>query len=68
MPRTNNATQSLVGRIPGTKTGRRPKANDELRICAEPTCTTKLNRYNPSDRCNVHRPTRFPAVRGRTKR
>jgi hypothetical protein len=27
----------------------------ENRVCAAPSCTTKLSRYNPDDWCYIHR-------------
>lgn len=43
---------------------RRPSTVDGHRVCAEPTCETVLSRYNQSDMCHLHRPVRFPRVRG----
>lgn len=43
---------------------RRPKVVEERRVCAESTCDTVLSRYNSSETCHRHSPTRFPRVRG----
>ncbi len=43
--------------------GRRPKAIDTRRTCAESGCVTVLSRYNRGDRCYAHREPRFPRIR-----
>ncbi len=59
-------TPTIVGRIP-EKSGKTPKTQDEERVCADPSCKTKLTRYNTSDHCYRHKPRRFPRVRGRLR-
>lgn len=59
-------TPTLVGRIP-EKSGKTPKTGAENRVCAEPSCATKLTRYNTNDYCYTHRAPRFPRVRGRLR-
>jgi hypothetical protein len=59
-------TPILVGRRP-EKSGKRPLTRDEERVCSDPGCDTKLNRYNTSDACYQHKPKRFPRVRGRIR-
>jgi hypothetical protein len=44
--------------------GRRPKATDQRRRCADDSCGTVLSRYNLGEYCRVHAPLRFPRVRG----
>ena len=61
-----NETTTIVGRIP-TKTGKRPKTDDEVRVCKDESCDTKLSRYNTRDACYRHRSPRFPRVRGRPR-
>lgn len=56
----------MVGRRP-EKSGKRPQTRDEERVCSDPGCDTKLNRYNTSDACYRHKPMRFPRVRGRIR-
>lgn len=48
----------------GTGRRRRPKTFDEGRICRDESCDTMLSRYNRSDLCFNHAPTRFPRLRG----
>lgn len=43
---------------------RSPRTYDGGRICVADGCGTIVSRYNNSDHCNTHRPTRFPRVRG----
>jgi len=57
-------TQTVMGRIP-EKSGKRPKRGKDGRVCAYPSCDTKLTSYNTHDACYRHRPMRFPRVRGR---
>jgi len=59
-------TPTIVGRIP-EKSGKTPKTADEKRVCSEPSCDTKLTRYNIHDVCYRHLPQRFPRVRGRLR-
>ncbi|HET8739559.1 MAG TPA: hypothetical protein VFO17_07490 [Acidimicrobiia bacterium] len=59
-------TPTLIGRIP-ERSGKTPKTLPAGRVCAYPSCDTKLNRYNTSDVCYTHRPQRFPRVRGRLR-
>lgn len=44
---------------------RAPKATDEVRVCAQKGCSTRLSRYNRRDHCFAHAPTKFPRLRGR---
>lgn len=57
-------TPTIVGRIPNNR-GKRPKISEETRICADAGCDTKLSRYNIHESCYLHRPLRYPRVRGR---
>lgn len=52
--------------IQATRRPRRrpPKTYDSGRICAVHECETIVSRYNKSDRCNLHRATRYPRIRG----
>lgn len=59
-------TPTMVGRIP-VRSGKSPRAVDEERICSDPSCDTKLSRYNTHELCYRHRPARFPRVRGRVR-
>jgi len=43
---------------------RRPKTFEEGRVCAAPGCTTVLSKYNRSEYCNVHKPVKYPRLRG----
>ena len=45
--------------------GRRAASSERGRRCTEPSCSTRLSRYNTSDRCFAHAPVRFPRIRGR---
>lgn len=50
-----------------TTTGRarrRPKTYGEDRVCAGDDCATRLSKYNKSDFCFQHAPTRYPRLRG----
>lgn len=58
------ATDAISGSRPRT-TGRSPRTFSEDRICADKSCSTRLNRYNRFDRCSQHQRVRFPRVRGR---
>jgi hypothetical protein len=66
-PRTDVAPTPLPGRLHPLE-GRRPKVVEERRICADPGCTTELNRYNGDERCYRHQVRRFPRVRGAPNR
>lgn len=44
---------------------RAPRAIDEMRVCVEEGCSTRLSRYNKRDHCYAHSPTKFPRLRGR---
>lgn len=44
--------------------GKRPRAVDTRRVCTDRSCDTVLSRYNTHDYCHLHRPVRFPRVRG----
>lgn len=35
------------------------------RVCARPSCKTKLSQYNKAEYCHAHAPVRFPRVRGK---
>ena len=59
-------TPTIVGRIP-EKSGKTPKTGEEERVCSDPSCDTKLTRYNTSEHCYRHKPRRFPRVRGRLR-
>jgi len=48
-----------------TTTSRRKPKDDGVLRCAEPSCSTRLSRYNPADRCYSHTPPKFPRIRGR---
>jgi hypothetical protein len=44
--------------------GRRLQIADPGRVCSEPSCATVLSRYNTAQTCHIHRPVRFPRIRG----
>jgi hypothetical protein len=44
---------------------RAPKAKDGERRCAHKGCETLLSRYNKSEFCYAHAPTKYPRLRGR---
>jgi hypothetical protein len=44
---------------------RAPKAKDGDRRCAADGCSTLLSRYNKSEFCYAHAPTKYPRLRGR---
>lgn len=44
--------------------GRRPRAMSPGRVCQHSDCATVLSRYNLDDSCTIHKPIRFPRVRG----
>ena len=46
--------------------GRRPQTATKVRTCSAFGCCTQLSRYNTAETCYVHRPLRFPRVRGVT--
>lgn len=46
------------------RAARRPSVIEGRRVCQESSCKTVLSRYNTSDACQLHRPARFPRVRG----
>ena len=56
-------TDEQVGRATRLQTGKRPKVEQQGRVCAEDSCETRLSIYNRSDRCNVHRPVHYPRSR-----
>jgi hypothetical protein len=43
---------------------RAPRTFGTGRVCADQSCDTIVSRYNKSDRCNLHRPTHYPRIRG----
>ncbi len=43
---------------------RRPKTAEPGRVCAAEGCDTVLSKYNRSEFCNVHKPVRYPRLRG----
>lgn len=43
---------------------RRPKTAPQGRICKRDDCSVIISRYNTADFCNVHRPLKYPRVRG----
>jgi len=59
-------TPTVAGRIP-EQSGKSPKTVDQVRVCSESSCDTKLSRYNTHHACYRHRPMRFPRVRGRIR-
>jgi hypothetical protein len=59
-------TPTIIGRVPD-KSGQSPKTVDEIRICSDSSCDTRLSRYNTHHLCYRHRPMRFPRVRGRVR-
>ncbi|MEX0754410.1 MAG: hypothetical protein WD556_04750 [Actinomycetota bacterium] len=42
----------------------KPKGVDG-RVCAEPSCTTRLSQYNATDRCWHHTEASYPTFRGK---
>lgn len=58
----NRSLPVYRGSVPAV--GRRPKATDQRRRCADDSCHTVLSRYNLGDYCRPHTPIRFPRVRG----
>ena len=48
-----------------TSTALRESKNDGVLRCADPSCMTRLSRYNQSERCYAHTPPKFPRIRGR---
>lgn len=44
--------------------GKKPRVDDTRRVCSEASCATVLSRYNTNKFCHLHRPVRFPRVRG----
>ena len=47
---------------------RRPKTAPAGRVCADDACSVVISRYNTAEFCNVHRPLKYPRVRGVVKR
>ncbi len=47
---------------------RRPKTAAEGRICKRDDCSVIISRYNTAEYCNLHRPLKYPRVRGVIKR
>ncbi len=45
--------------------GHAPRTYAAGRTCNEPTCDTKLSRYNDTDHCALHRPAGTALGRGR---
>lgn len=43
---------------------RRPKTAPHGRICNRENCSVIISRYNMAEFCNVHRPLKYPRVRG----
>jgi hypothetical protein len=50
--------------LPTVEHGRRPRTNDQRRVCGAEDCNTVLSRYNLADHCRVHLPPSFPRIRG----
>jgi hypothetical protein len=44
--------------------GKKPRVDDNRRVCSDTECETVLSRYNTHKYCHLHRPVRFPRVRG----
>lgn len=59
---------TLYGRAVRARRGRRPKAVDQARVCADSGCRTRLSRYNLGDTCYAHRHVRYPRLRGEVLR
>jgi len=47
-------------------TKRKSKVNNDVRVCSDPECSTRLSRYNLAEKCFTHRPIKYPRVRGRS--
>jgi len=43
---------------------RRSKTAPAGRVCSNDDCTVIISRYNTAEFCNVHRPLKYPRVRG----
>jgi hypothetical protein len=43
---------------------RRPKTAPTGRVCGRDECTVIISRYNTAEFCNLHRPVKYPRVRG----
>jgi hypothetical protein len=43
---------------------RRPKTYDEGRVCGSKKCETVLSRYNRAEHCHMHKPVKYPRLRG----
>ncbi len=50
--------------VPGSRRNRRPKVQDERRVCEEESCTIVLSKYNDKALCFAHQPLKYPRVRG----
>jgi hypothetical protein len=57
----------MIGQVEGRKIRQEkpPKFDDSERVCEEADCEVRLSRYNLDRFCFVHRPVRYPRVRGR---
>lgn len=54
--------------IRGSRPQALPRASQqhpEGRVCAFPTCDTRLSKYNRRDRCWAHAEMKIPRLRGR---
>ncbi len=43
---------------------RRPKTAAVGRVCRNEDCSVIISRYNTAEFCNIHRPLKYPRVRG----
>jgi hypothetical protein len=43
---------------------RRPKTYATGRVCSTKACETVLSQYNRADFCHVHKPVKYPRLRG----
>lgn len=52
------------GAVPVRKIGRQTTSYPKGRVCTWAACTTRLSRYNPDDRCSLHRYYAVPRIKG----
>ncbi len=43
---------------------RRPKTYATGRVCSTKACKTVLSQYNRADFCHMHKPVKYPRLRG----
>ena len=42
------------GAVPTPTSGKGPKVYEDDRVCGQPTCSTRLSRYNADAHCFLH--------------